>query len=207
MARHRVEKAGRDLARARVANLAARLMAVDGVADFATAKLKAARQAGLGEDDPLPDNQEIEEALRAYQDLFLQDEHPKQLRWLRGIAVDAMRLLAGFDPHLTGSVLIGTAGPDSDVNIQVFADDCKEIELLLINRGIRYRPEQRSFRRGDRKVAIPVLRIERDGAEVAIAVLAPNDLRIQRRGADGRPLERARLAQVEAMIAEAPPGA
>jgi hypothetical protein len=206
VARQREEKSGRRLMRAKVAHLAARLIAVDGVADYATAKLKAARQAGLGEDDPLPDNQEVEEALRAYQELFQAEEHPRQLRWLRGIAVDAMRLLADFDPHLTGSVLNGTAGPDSDVNIQVFADDCKEIELLLINRGIRYRPEERVIGRGERKVAVPVLRIERDGAEIAIAVMAPNDLRVQRRSADGRTIERARLAQVEALIAE-PPGA
>jgi hypothetical protein len=204
VARNRLDKPGRNLARARVAHLAARLIAVDGVADFATAKQKAARQAGLGDDEPLPDNQEIEDALRAYQGLFQQDEHPQQLRWLRGIAVEAMRLLAEFDPHLTGSVLNGTAGPDSDVNIQVFADDCKEVELLLINRGIRYRPEERSVRRGDRKIAVPLLRIEREGAEVAIAVLAPNDLRVQRRSADGRAIERARLAQVEAMIAATP---
>jgi hypothetical protein len=101
-------------------------------------------------------------------------------------------------------VLSGTAGPESDVNIQVFADDCKEIELLLINRGIRYRPEERRVRRGGRKPAVPVLRIERDGVEIAIAVLAPNDLRVQRRSADGRTIERARLAEVEAMIAGAP---
>lgn len=206
MSRHREEKSGRNPIRARVAHLAARLIAVDGVADFATAKQKAARQAGLGENDPLPDNQEVEDALRAYRDLFQDEEHPKQLRWLRGIAVEAMRLLAEFDPHLTGSVLNGTAGPESDVNIQVFADDCKEIELLLINRGIRYKPEQRTVRRGDRKVPMPVLRIEREGAEVAIAVLAPNDLRVQRRGADGRTIERARLVQVEALIAEVPGG-
>jgi len=202
MARHRDEKSGRRLIRAKVAHLAARLMAVDGVADFATAKIKAARQAGLGEDDPLPDNQEIEDALRSYQQLFLAEAHPRQLRWLREIAVEAMRLLSEFNPHLTGSVLNGTAGPDSDVNIQVFADDCKEIELLLINRGIRYRAEERSFGRGDRKFAMPVLRIEREGAEIAIAVLAPNDLRVQRRKAGGRTIERARLAQVEAMIAD-----
>jgi hypothetical protein len=204
MSRRRDEKSGRNLTRGKVAHIAARLMAVDGVADFATAKHKAAREAGLGSDDPLPDNQEIEEALRAYQDLFQQEEHPRQLRWLRGIAVEAMRLLAEFDPHLTGSVLSGTAGPESDVNIQVFADDCKEIELLLINRGIRYRPQERSVRRGGRKHAVPVLRIERDGVEIAIAVLAPNDLRVQRRSADGRTIERARLAEVEAMIAGAP---
>jgi hypothetical protein len=204
MGRHHEDKPGRKLARARVAHLAARLIAVDGVADYATAKQKAARQAGLGADEPLPDNQEVEDALRAYQALFQQEEHPRELRWLRGIAVEAMRLLADFDPHLTGSVLNGTAGPESDVNLQVFADDCKEIELLLINRGIRYRAEERSVRRGDRKHAVPVLRIERDGAEIAIAVLAPNDLRVQRRGADGRTIERARLAQVEAMLAEPP---
>ena len=50
--------------RQHIAYLAARLMAEDGVADYATAKNKAARQAGLADLNLLPDNSEIDAALR-----------------------------------------------------------------------------------------------------------------------------------------------
>ena len=54
--------------RGRIAHLAARLMAVDGIDDYALAKRKAARQAGAPETRNLPTNEEVEEALRIYQE-------------------------------------------------------------------------------------------------------------------------------------------
>ena len=42
--------------RRHIAYIAARLMAEDGVPDYASAKLKAARQAGLADSHLLPDN-------------------------------------------------------------------------------------------------------------------------------------------------------
>src|SRR5262249_44501735 len=60
--------------RRHLAHQAARLMAVDGVADFAAAKWKAARQAGLADSNLLPDNEEIEEALREYQALYQSED-------------------------------------------------------------------------------------------------------------------------------------
>jgi hypothetical protein len=56
--------------RRHIAYIAARMIAEDGIADYATAKQKAARQAGLADMNLLPDNQEIEEALREYQGLY-----------------------------------------------------------------------------------------------------------------------------------------
>jgi hypothetical protein len=50
-------------------------MAEDGVADYATAKIKAARQAG-SRPCALPDNSEIEAALREYQGLYQKEEQP-----------------------------------------------------------------------------------------------------------------------------------
>ena len=43
-----------------------------------------------------------------------------------------MAKLAEFDPHLTGSVLQGTAGRHSDINLQLFADKPKELEFFLM---------------------------------------------------------------------------
>ena len=96
--------------RSRIASAAARLIAEDGARDYSLAKRKAARQLGMGNLRVLPDNDEIEEALRVHQSLYQGDEQPERLRYLREEALKAMQLLAGFRPYLRGSVLKGTAG-------------------------------------------------------------------------------------------------
>ena len=50
--------------RLHIAYLAARMIAEDGIADYATAKQKAARQAGLTESHVLPDNADPDEFIR-----------------------------------------------------------------------------------------------------------------------------------------------
>src|SRR6185503_18651511 len=130
--------------RRRLAYDAARMMAVDGVADYATAKWKAAREARLEDANLLPDNQEIEAALREYQGLYQSEDQPAHLRRLREIAVKVMRDFGEFRPALVGSVLTGTAGQHSDVNLQLFTDDPKSLALFLLNK--RYRFEEGSTR-------------------------------------------------------------
>src|SRR5258706_4322586 len=93
--------------RRQIAYIAARLMADDGVADYATAKSKPARQAGLADQSLLPDNSEIEAALREYQGLYQKDDQPALLRHLREIAIKVMRDCEEFRPTLVGSVLSG----------------------------------------------------------------------------------------------------
>src|SRR5258707_11037220 len=95
--------------RRHIAYLAARLMAEDGLGDYATAKQKAARQAGLADANLLPDNTEIEEALREHQGLYQKDEQPARLRRLREGAVHGVREFDDFRPAPVGSVLSGTA--------------------------------------------------------------------------------------------------
>src|SRR5580765_7202671 len=97
--------------RARIAAAAARIMAEDGIDDFALAKRKAARQIGAVEGQGLPGNDEIEAELRAYRALYQEEEHPQVLAELRRVALDAMRALEHFHPYLTGPVLEGTASP------------------------------------------------------------------------------------------------
>src|SRR5262245_39407788 len=91
--------------RARIAAAAARIMAEDGVDDFALAKRKAARVLGAAETEALPANDEIEAELRAYLALYQADEHPQRIAELRRVALDAMRTLERFRPYLTGPVL------------------------------------------------------------------------------------------------------
>jgi hypothetical protein len=188
--------------RRHIAYLAARLMAEDGVADYASAKQKAARQAGLADAALLPDNSEVEEALRDYQGLYQSEEQPARLRELRRIAVKVMREFEEFRPVLVGSVLNGTAGQHSDVNLQLFTDDAKALTMFLINRRYRFEENAKSVRRGGRVEDVPQITLEVDDATVTLTVLDHDDERVAVRSrSDPDAPRRARLAEVEAMLA------
>src|SRR5688500_11018126 len=103
--------------RARIAAAAARIMAEDGVDDFALAKRKAARQLGAADSEAMPANDEIEAELRAYRALYEPEEHASRIDELRRVALDAMRALERFNPYLTGPVLKGTAGPYAEIEL------------------------------------------------------------------------------------------
>jgi hypothetical protein len=192
----------RDLNQRRhIAYLAARLIAVDGIADYATAKQKAARQAGLADAQLLPDNNEIEEALREYQGLYQSEDQPGHLRYLREVAVEVMREFAEFRPVLVGSVLNGTAGQHSDVNLQLFTDDAKALTMFLINKRYRFEEATKSVRRGGRVEEVPQIALEVDDATVTLTVYDLDDERSPPRSrAETEPLQRARLAEVEALL-------
>lgn len=187
--------------RLHIAYLAARLMAEDGGMDFGTAKAKAARQAGLADANLLPDNQEIEAALREYQALYQGEDQPAHLRRLREVAVRVMRDFAEFRPVLVGAVLSGTAGQHSDVDIQIFTDDPKALILFLLNRRIRFEETAGRARRGGESER-PQFLLEVDGVPVTLTVFDPvEERRVPRARAGAESAQRARLAEVEAMLA------
>src|SRR5260221_8658025 len=189
--------------RRHIAYLAARLMAEDGVGDYATGKQKAARQAGLADANLLPDNTEIEEALREYQGLYQKDEQPAHLRRLREVAVKVMREFENFRPALVGSVLSGTAGKFSDVNLQLFADDSKALTMFLLNKRYRFEEGSRKMRRGERVDDVPQISLEVEDVTVTLTVLDRDDERFVPRPKSeaGDIPQRARLAEVEALLA------
>ncbi|MBI5923217.1 MAG: hypothetical protein HY847_16400 [Betaproteobacteria bacterium] len=125
-----------DAMRRDITSLAARLMAEDGITNYGLAKRKAAKQLGVPESEALPANQEIEEALREYLNIFQPEELRERLALLRREALDMMRRLERFKPYLTGPVLDGTAGRYAEAEIELFADSAKEVEIFLLDHGI-----------------------------------------------------------------------
>ena len=194
---------GRNDRRSRIAYLAARLMAEDGIEDYALAKRKAARQAGMAETRELPTNEEIEEAFRTYQQIYHHEEHRNRLRVLRETAVRAMRELARFNPHLTGSVLNGNAGKYADVNLQLFTDNEKTVELYLIDRRIPYTSAQSRLYSGEEMRTVPVYTLNDHGTDIELTVLSMLDLRGPlRTSPDGKNIERAKLPTVEQLLTD-----
>ncbi|MDP2266369.1 MAG: hypothetical protein Q8J70_07440 [Thiobacillus sp.] len=184
--------------RRRIAHVAARILAEDGSLDYGSAKRKAARQLGAPDSDNLPDNQQIDEALRSYQALYQADETRAQVALLRQAAIEYMEQLADFDPHLTGPVLNGTAGRNTDINLQLFTDDQKEVEFLLMRLKIPYQTTEYRMSDAPGKV-YPRFIINDPRAPVDLVVYPATELRSMKRlQADGRP-RRLRLTQVRAL--------
>ncbi|EKE17164.1 MAG: hypothetical protein ACD_10C00590G0001 [uncultured bacterium] len=172
-------------------------MAEDGITDYHQAKRKAARQLGLPEHTALPDNVEIETELRAYRSLFQEEGHAELIQALRHAALELLDLLAQFQPYLTGSVLDGTAGEHSKIDILLFADSAKEVEIFLLNHAIDVRHVES---RNERVEA--VLLIETDTADANLVVLPPQQERVNLKHRDGRQRERIRADALRALLAE-----
>ena len=179
--------------RREVAALAARMMAEDGVTDFGFAKRKAARQLGVADGDALPNNTEIEAELRAWQALYHDDEQDERLFEMRSAAVELMHMLADFRPYLTGSALDGTAGPYSELELELYPESTKEVEIFFLGKGLEY--EHREPRRPAPGLPEAVLTFDWNDVPVKLSLF---DSHAER---NGRRLgERARLQVVEDLL-------
>lgn len=129
---------------AEIAATAARLVVEDGM-EYGPAKRKAAKALGRHSVRPgeLPDNLAVEDEVRAYLELFCADTQPAELAALRRVAAEWMERLAPLRPHLTGAVWRGTATRLSSIHLQLFCDDPKQAEILLLDRGIRFEVDGR----------------------------------------------------------------
>ena len=181
-----------------IAGAAARLMAEEGIADYGTAKRKAARSMGADDSAALPTNEEIETELRAWQSLYQEDEQRERLYDLRTTALEVMQLLANFNPYLTGAALDGTAGRYSAVEIDLFADSSKDVEIALLSHGISYDVMD------NRRIGLDSqLRLEWNDLPVLISVYPPLAERHQTKHPHaGR--HRARAEAVVELLREAP---
>lgn len=191
-----------------IAQTAARMIAEDGIQDYALAKRKAARQLGAADTHSLPSNSEVQQALRLHQELYQKDEQTLRLRQLRTEALAAMHLLERFNPYLTGSVLTGTATRHSDINLQLFTDSAKEVELFLLNRKTPYETAEKRYRLNDDTLSVPTFTLQGETSEIRLAVFSSEGLRKSAYDPiEGKPLERAKIKQLETLLSiDTPPG-
>lgn len=191
--------------RREVAVEAARIMATEGQRNFMAAKRKAADRIGASTRLVLPSNREVEEALRAYQGFYGGDRHTDHLQTLRETAIEVMRGLEDFRPRLVGPVLDGTADGHSRVSLHLFNDPPETVLFHLEERGIDFHQEQRRIRWHDgthRDIQLLVTDVNDIAVELALFSLI--DLRqAPPSPVDGKPQKRARLPEVEILLAAA----
>ena len=191
---------------AAIAVAAARLIVEEGL-EYGAAKRRAARDLGVdARSRELPGNDDVEDEVRTYLDLFHADTQPTELAELRRIAAVWMERLAAFRPHLTGAVWRGTATRLSRISIDLYCDDSKSAEIALIDMRVDYDvgsvdgPRGRvfdvlSFHVPSQALAMPV--------RIALTVCDYDDLRgALRRDARGRS-ERGDLAALRQLGSDA----
>lgn len=184
--------------REQLAHQAAKLIAEAGIADFAAAKRKAARQLGASDTQHLPSNREVEEALQSYRALYQHDSHPDILYQLRTEALSSMRVFAAFNPYLTGSVLSGVAGEHSDINLMLFSDDSKAVLLFLLKNKLEFEDGEWRVRLGGREETVPSYTLSGEsGTQIHLVVLPEN----ARYSGSRHPDTHADIAAVEALLA------
>jgi hypothetical protein len=190
--------------RRRVAIEAARLISEGGLRDYQAAKRKAAMSLGVTGEANVPDNGEVEEALREHQRLFQSASQPRHLRRLREAACEALRFFDRWQPLLVGAVQDGSADQHSAVCLHLFGDDPGEIVRFLDNHAIPCRELQRRLRFSHHATAeFPAFTFSADGIPVDVTVLPcaqRHQAPLDRRGE--RPMQRLTLAALETLLGE-----
>ena len=118
--------------RREVAREAARLLYTGAAEEYMHAKERASRSLGI---NAKPSNHEVAVELDHLSDQMEGEDRRRLLVRMRGHALDLMRLLAEYDPVLTGSVWRGTARRGSDLDINVYSHRPDEVESELRSAG------------------------------------------------------------------------
>lgn len=121
-----------------VANLAAQMIMEEGIKDYFFAKRKAAKSLGLNENVSLPTNLQIDKAIEEFHKIFNQDTNIEFLEHFKDQALNVMDLFKSFKPHLMNELTKGIIPKFPEIKINLFADNIKDIEYVLLNSEISY---------------------------------------------------------------------
>ncbi|HEX9392813.1 MAG TPA: nucleotidyltransferase [Usitatibacteraceae bacterium] len=183
--------------RRRIAIAAAGLIA-EGMTDYRAAKMKAARRLNCDMAEALPDNREIDVAVREHMAIFQGNSQPQELFELREIAIKVMHRLEQFSPRLLGPVLTGTANRFSNIELEVLTEDEKTFTLFLLNENIAYEVSVRP--NGKLRKQTRVYGFLIDEAPISVAVFVSAAERAQQRAYSGIDGERADLIAVDRLL-------
>ncbi len=194
--------------RRQLAFLAARMMYLRTETEYFTAKRKAAKQLGVEyrhRPGDLPSNKEIRDQIQAMARIH---EGPKRLEHLRGMRLDAlrmMRLLARFRPRLIGSVRTGHVRKGSDIDIHIFCDSQALVTDTLDELGLQYDVEHKRIIKYGEERTFTHIHI-RDNHNYGLTLYPEDKVHyVFKSSITGKAIERASIAELEALLREENP--
>ncbi|HYE62845.1 MAG TPA: HD domain-containing protein [Phycisphaerales bacterium] len=197
--------------RREIARRAASMMYAREEHEYFTAKRKAARQI-LGADrvQDLPSNREIRDEIQLLADMLEGESRGRELAAMRIEALRLMRALDQWKPRLIGSVLTGHVRKGSDIDLHVFTDSLGLLEDALAALGLEYSVEhKRVLKHNEQRVFthihVPGLG-ERGQYTAELTVYTADKSNYPFRSSiTGKTMERAGIAELEALLRETAP--
>ena len=158
-----------DRSRARVAREAALLLYTSQEKEYKQAKMRAAQMLGVR---VYPSNREVAEELDKIAEEIEGKSRSERLKMMREEALKVMETLKDFNPLLIGSVWRGTAHKNSDIDIEVFAEDSREVAERLRLNGYRILREEwkSTVKKGEKKVSLHIYVKTKNDFEVEVTV-------------------------------------
>lgn len=193
--------------RKRVAWEAARIMYFREESEYYRAKLKAARRIFGAEvrASDLPSNREIREQIEIVARAFEGERRARRLGEMRVEALRMMKLLSEFRPRLVGSTLTGHVRRGSDIDIHVFSDSVEAVRLALENAGLPHEViRKRVVKHGEERTYTHIHVSARFEFELTVYPAQLANYRFKS-SITGKPMERASIAELEALIAKEHP--
>ena len=186
-------------ARRRIAEEAARFMAMGIESEYLQAKERAAMMLGLSDCDNLPSNQMVRDLITRFARNEIGDlELDRRLKAMRELALAVMSAIKAFDLVLFGSVQSGQIGLESDIDLAAYADEHLHVLQALSQYG--YDPDQIEEVENIKGRFVHI-RWQQDQWPLEITVYPEfqKDM-VQYSSIDGKPIKKLNIAQLRHLI-------
>jgi len=161
-----------------IASKAAELISQEGIRDYHFAKKKAAKYLGFSEKEILPSNYEIDKELILFKNLYQKVDHDL-VQNLKKEALKIMTLFERYKPFISNQFLEGIITKYPIIEINLFTDDIKEIEYILLNQNIHFEIIDVNIHKKNASKTLSIYKIDGYEFPIELKIFDINELKIQ----------------------------
>ena len=161
-----------------IASKAAELISQEGIRDYHFAKKKAAKYLGFSDKEILPSNYEIDKELILFKNLYQKVDHDL-VQNLKKEALKIMILFERYKPFISNQFLEGFITNYPIIEINLFSDDIKEIEYILLNRNIHFEITDINIHKKNTAKTLSIYKIDGYEFPIELKIFHINELKIQ----------------------------
>jgi len=161
-----------------IASKAAELISLEGIRDYHFAKKKAAKYLGFSDKEILPSNYEIDKELILFKNLYQKVDHDL-VQNLKKEALKIMILFEHYKPFISNQFLEGIITKYPIIEINLFTDDIKEIEYILLNQNIHFEIIDVNIHKKNTSKTLSIYKIDGYEFPIELKIFDANELKIQ----------------------------
>ena len=161
-----------------IASKAAELISQEGIRNYHFAKKKAAKYLGLSDKEILPSNYEIDKELILFKNLYQKVDHDL-VQNLKKEALKIMILFERYKPFISNQFLEGIITKYPIIEINLFTDDIKEIEYILLNQNIHFEIIDVNIHKKNTLKTLSIYKIDGYEFPIELKIFDTNELKIQ----------------------------